>query len=70
MTYVLQIDWGHGYRSPVIGPFSTLGEANKTASEIRRELRRAGRPYRGRVRCSIIVSPQLALGWVANGVEA
>jgi hypothetical protein len=64
-TYVVAIRWdAEGrYTSPPIGPFWTLGEAQRAATAIRKGLRKVGRPWQLRVKVHACVELERALAW-------
>lgn len=65
-AYVLQIEWGDGFTSPFIGPFSTETEAKKAIRPIQAKLRSAGRKWRGRVKVYTVVDLDCALYWAGQ----
>lgn len=64
--YTVHIHWGMrgdmSFDSPPIGP-CTHAQAEKLATDLRKKMRAAGRPWQGTVKLKRIVSPSEALGW-------
>jgi len=73
MPCVVRIHWGTingtSFDSPPIGPFERYADAARFATEMRKRLRRVGRPWRNRVTIEYIASPGKALSWGLHGGE-
>ena len=60
--WIVTIDWDETHTSPPIGPLSQQ-EARKLATDIRKGLKKNGKPWQNRVHLSRIVTPETALSW-------
>ena len=75
--YVIQILWETKvidgkpmeFWSPPIGPYYAYAEAKREATEFRKKLRRAGRPWHLRVRISTLADPSTAHGWLDEKIQ-